>query len=99
MQPEQAQQEQTQEQKFGQRLIMMDGMTIENASCGYAEGNLWCWLPGYTMQAAAAIFFDPSKTGKITFEYGEMTDVYEGFTNCASLLSSPDQISVCMKKG
>lgn len=88
------------QQKTGQRLILLDGTIIENGSCGYADGNLWCWITGYTMQQAAAIFFDPDKTGKIIFEYGEMSDEYEGFTNCINLfIDSDGKVSVCLVRG
>ena len=88
------------EQKTGQRLILLDETTIENGSCGYADGHLWCWIKGFTMQQAAAIFFDPQKTGKIVYEYGEMSDEYEGFTNCTNLfINSDGQISVCLVRG
>lgn len=88
------------EQKTGQRLILMDGTTIEDGSCGYSTGCLWCWVHGYTMTEAAQIFFDPSKTGRIIFEYGEMSDTYEGFTNCTNLFIDTDgQVSVCLTKG
>lgn len=98
--PEQVTQEQTtQEQKIGQRLILKDGTTIEDGTCGYADGHLWCWLPGFTMQEAAQIFFDPEKTGRITFEYGEFTDVYEEFTVCTNLFVNADKIDVCLIRG
>ena len=87
-------------ERTGRRLILMDGTRIENGSCGYAEGRVWCWITGYTMPEAAAVFFDPAKTGRITFEYGEMSDVYEGYTVCTNLLINDDgQVSVCLKKG
>ena len=87
-------------QKTGQRLIFKDGTTIENGSCGYSQGFLWCWIHGYTMQEAAAIFFDPNKTGKITYEYGEMSDDYVGFTNLTNLFIDVDgQVSACLTRG
>lgn len=87
-------------QKTGQRLIFDDGTTIENGSCGYSNGSLWCWITGFTMPQAAAIFFDPSKTDKITYEYGAMTDEYEGFTNCTNLFIDNDgQVSACLVRG
>lgn len=86
-------------EKKGQRLILADGTTIENGSCGYASAHLWCWLPGSTMQEAAALFFDASKTARIVYEYGEMSDVYEGFTVCTNLFIDDGQISVCLVKG
>ena len=83
----------------GKRLILNDGTTIENGQAGYSEGILWCFFAG-TMQQAANIFFDPSKTGKIIFQYGEMEEVYEGFTNCTSINMDVDgNVSVCLKKG
>ena len=88
------------EQKTGQRLILMDGTVIENGNCGYSAGSLWCWVHGFTMPEAAQIFFDPSKTGKIVYEYGQMTDEYEGFTNCVNLFVDVDgKVSACLVKG
>lgn len=87
-------------QKTGQRLIFDDGTTIENGSCGYSSGSLWCWVHGFTMPEAAQIFFDPSKTGKIVYEYGEMSDEYEGFVNCTNLFIDGDgQVSACLVRG
>jgi hypothetical protein len=78
----------------------MDGTTIENGSCGYAGGKVWCWVKGFTMPQAAAIFFDPQKTGKIVFEYGQMSDTFEGYTNCINLFIDTDgQISACLIRG
>lgn len=88
------------ETKTGRRLIFQDGTTIEDAHCGYSDGNVWCWFPNYTMQAAAAILFDPQKTGVIVFEYGNMTDRYEDFTVCTTIFIDGDgTVSGCLKKG
>lgn len=87
------------EQKEGQRLILNDGTIIENGRCGYADGHLWCWVTGYTMQTASAVFFDPDKTSKIIYEYGEMSDEYDDFINCTNLFIDNDgQVSVCLVK-
>ena len=83
----------------GRRLILKDQTTIENGECGLSGGRLWCWLPEFTMAQAAALFFDPEKTDRITFEYGEMQEVYEGFTNCVNLFTEVGQVSVCMTRG
>ena len=84
----------------GQRLIFADGTTVEDAACGYSEGFLWCWLPHYTMPAAAAIFFEPAKTERIVFEYGAMSNEYEGFTTCTNLfIDESQQVSGCLKGG
>ena len=84
----------------GQRLILKDGPVIENGSAGLADGFLWLWFAGYSLGEAAMIVFDPSKTSRIIFQYGEDEDVYNGFTNCVSLsIDSDGRISVCMTKG
>lgn len=83
----------------GRRLILADGTVIDGGEAGYADGFLRCWFDGYTMREASVIFFDPEKTAVIVFEYGEMKDRYEGFTNCRSISVSADGlISVCMTK-
>lgn len=83
-----------------EKLILMDGTVIENGTAGYDQGFLWCYLRGYTITQAAQIFFDPSKTGKIIFQYGEMSDEYDGFTNCTAILIDADGVvSVCLEGG
>lgn len=87
-------------QKTGQRLILNDGTTIENGRCGYSDGHLWVWITGYTMMQAAGIFFDPAKTSRIIYEYGEMSNEYDGFTSCINLMIDTDgMISVCLIRG
>ena len=83
----------------GIRLILNDGTIIENGRAGYAEGCLWCYLIGYTMQQAAMLFLDDSKTARIVFQYGEMEDEYEGYTNCVNIHIDMDgKVSVCMTR-
>ena len=83
----------------GRRLILMDGTQIEDGSCGYADRRLWCYVKNYTMPQAAQVFLDPSKTGKIIFQYGDMSDEYDGFTYCTNIFLDEDQVSVCLRKG
>lgn len=88
------------EELRGQRLILKSGITIENGTAGYAEGNLWFHFTGMTLPVAASMFFDPENTELIRYQYGEMEDRYEGFTYCRQISISTDgQISVCLKKG
>lgn len=87
-------------QKTGQRLILMDGTQIEDGKAGYSDGRLWCWVTGYTLAEAAAIFLDPAKTGKIVYEYGEMSTEYDGFTSCTNLFIDNDgKVYACLAKG
>ena len=84
----------------GQRLILNDETVIENGSAGFSGGVLWLFVP-LTMQAAAQTFLDPEKTAKIIFQYGEMQDEYEGYTDCTVLNKDVfgNNVNVCMRKG
>lgn len=83
----------------GRRLILNDGTVLEDAQAGYDSGVLWCYVPGITMQQAAVLFFDPAKTQKIVFQYGEMENTLEGFTVVTAMLQNEDQVSIGLRKG
>ena len=52
------------------------------------------------MQQAAVLFFDPSKTSRIEFDYGDMQNVYEGYTNCFNLGIDVDgKVTVGLTRG
>ena len=85
-------------EKTGQRLIL-GSLTIENGSCGLSDGFLWCWVTGYSLPEAANIFFNSGYTQKIIYEYGEMSDEYDGYTNCIHLSIDNGQVSACLVKG
>lgn len=88
------------QEKRGRRLILADGTRLENSTAGYAEGFLWCYVHEMSMPETAALFFDPAKTATITFEYGEMTDVYHGMTQCRVIGEDMEGVvSVCLAKG
>lgn len=84
----------------GRRIILNDGTILEGGEAGYSQGFLWVWFMGYTLQQAALMFFDTSKTSKIIFQYGEMESVYEGFTTVMNLgIDVDNKVSVCLTKG
>lgn len=85
-------------QTHGHRLILADGTEIENGRAGYDAGYLVLWLPGYTMAEAAAVAFNPLKTDRIVFQYGEMEDEYEHFTTCTTLNMQENEIVVSLRK-
>lgn len=86
------------QQKTGRRIILKDKTVYENGECGYAEGSLWCYVPGVTAADVLPKFLKPSATKRIVFEYGEMSDVYEDYTVLSTVLTEPNQVSICMKK-
>lgn len=85
----------------GRKLILNDGTILEGSEAGYADGFLWLYLVGLSIQQAAAIAFNPDKTRKIIFQYDTMQDTYDGFTDCVDIHMNYDgsQVAVCMKKG
>lgn len=83
----------------GTRLILNNGTTIEGGSAGYASGNLWLYFTGYTMMEIATMFCNPEVTSHIVFQYGEMEDVYDGYTSCINMNIDIDgNASVCLTK-
>ena len=84
----------------GRRLVLNDGTTIENGEAGLFNNHLWLYITGMTLSAVAGLFFDPSKTARIVFQYGDMEDVYTGYVNCTDLsINNDGRVSVCMEKG
>ena len=81
----------------GRRLVFADGTIIENGEAGYADGVLACFIRGKSIAEVFFIFNDPDKARRIVFQYGEMQDVYEGFTQIAYLLDG-DRISVGLRR-
>ena len=80
------------------RLILNDGTVIENGGAGDAGRTLWLTLPGYTMQKAAETAFNAGKTARIEHEYGNVKDVYEGYTRCTAIMDEDTRISIGMVK-
>ena len=83
----------------GQRLILNDGTVLENARAGLSSGFLWLRIPGKTFWEVADIVRDAEKMQHLIFQYGEMEDVYEGYTVCTMIMVDDDKISVSMVKG
>lgn len=82
----------------GRRLILADGTRIENGEAGKVSGMIWCYLPGWTVIQAAQVFTNQNKTSEIRFQYGEMEDIFSGYTNCTNIMTGDGRISVGMAK-
>lgn len=83
----------------GERLILMDRTEIEDGRAGEADGRLWLWFGGMSLSEAAAIAFNPEKTGRIRYQYGAMEDVYTGYTDCTNIGIGPDGlISISLRR-
>ena len=64
------------------KIILKSGSEYPVDWCGARNGVLSAQLMDdtMTMTEAATAFSDAEATGKITYQYGEMTDDYEGYT-------------------
>ena len=85
----------------GRRLIMNPGpnqIELPGSDAGYAEGVLWLYIQGQTLAQAFAFLSDPANTAVIRYEYGEMSDVYEGFTHLTTLMEREGEVSAALKK-
>ena len=80
----------------GRQLKLNDGTIIPDGEAGLSGGFLWSYLPGYTIQQAAAVAFDANKTSVIEFDYGDMEDTFTGYTACVNISAEDGQASVCL---
>lgn len=84
----------------GRRVILADGRVHEGCECGFADEVLVVYLKdGTTLMDAAVEFSDPDKTVRIRFEYGDMYDIYDGFTVLRSVYADYDEVTVMLKRG
>lgn len=82
----------------GRQLRLNDGTTYPNGSAGLAEGFLWCTIPGGRLEKIAPVFLNKEKTTVILYDYGEMQDRFEGFTQVWAMQTAADSCSVCLVK-
>lgn len=80
-------------------IVLNNGTVIDDGSVGLSEGFLWLFLPGFTMQDAAAIAFDTEAVRRIVWQAGEDEYVYTGYTVCVNIHQDDGQIAVCLVKG
>lgn len=82
-------------------LELADGTVLENASCGYSNRNLWCWVPKKTMAECFQMFSDLEKTKVIRCHYYTESITYNGFTDLLTVQKTENetgetQINICM---
>lgn len=82
----------------GRRIVMADGTELMDAEIGYANRHIWCHLKNITLPMAYDLFSNPQKTGTLIFDYGDMRDVYEGFTQVNTIKISEYGVDVRMDK-
>lgn len=82
----------------GRRIVMADGTELMDSEIGYSNQHIWCFLKNITLPVAYDLFSNPQKTGTLIFDYGEMQDVYEGFTQINTIKISEDGVDVRLDK-
>lgn len=80
-------------------IKMNDGTVLQNASIGYADGVIWCYIKGENIVNMFALFADPEKTKHLEFHYGEMVDVYDGFIVIGAALQNETKAQIMLRKG
>ena len=78
----------------GRRVVMADGTELIDATIGYANRHIWCYLQNITLPVAYDLFSDPQKIGTLVFDYGDMQDVYEGFTELHTIQRSENGVDI-----
>lgn len=82
----------------GRRIIFADGTAYEDAVIGYSHGVIWCYTVGKTLAEVFMDFMNPQKTAVLRCQYGEMEDVYEGYTHIGAILEDDGEIKIRMEK-
>lgn len=85
----------------GRSLILIPGpnqIELPGSEAGYAEGVLWLYIRGQSLAQAFAVLSDPANTAVIRYEYGEMADIFEGFTHLTTLMEREGEVSAALKK-
>lgn len=98
---EEIEEERAEPARTGRRLVFHDGSQLENAEAGAVQDMLTLFLKDtLTMSQAAALAFNTEKLSVITFQYGEMDDVYEGYTQLKTLTNDPyDGVIMTLVRG
>lgn len=82
----------------GRKVVMADGTELLDAEIGYTDQHIWCFLKNVTFPEAYDLFSDPLKTQVLIFDYGDMQDVHEGFTELHTIKKTEDGVNVRMNK-
>lgn len=86
------------ENKTGRRLIFANGIVWENTELGAADGTVWLFLYGVTLMQALPVITNPEATREITFEYGEMSETYTGYTHLKTITEDATGCQACLVK-
>ena len=84
---------------MGERKIFLNNGTVfDNSNCGLADGYLWCWIKGSTLEEVVPLFFNPENTKTIKYQIGTTFASYIGYTSVRFTRRDSDGCSICMTK-
>lgn len=82
------------------RVILADGTVINDCTIGITASGIWINARGMDIVRAAQLFSDPKRTQTMRFEYGDMYDEVEGFTQVSVFnCDDPQVIKIRMVGG
>ena len=82
----------------GRRLIFANGITWEGTELGAADGTVWLFLYGITLMQALPVITNQAATEKIIFQYGEMSETFEGYTHLKVITEDATGCQACLVK-
>lgn len=82
------------------RLILNDGTIIDSGQAWLVTGVLRCFFNGYTINEAATLFLDATKTAHIIYDNGETQETFDGYTICTSIdMDVEGYVHIGLEKG
>ena len=82
----------------GRRIIFANNVRLEGAEAAFDGRTVWLFMYGKPMKDTLPLVSNPKVTNKITFQFGEMEQVYEGFTHLKALTEDETGSQACLIK-
>lgn len=83
---------------MNRRYILLHDGTELPGTIGFSDGVIWCYIPGVSILDVFPAFSAPEKTKRLEFHYGEMKDVYDGYTSIGAMLQDETQVKIMLRK-
>jgi len=73
-------------------ILLRNDIVLENASCGYSDRYLWCWIPDQKLVYVFELFSDPENLKTIQCKFLNQRTLYKGFTELMAIQKSEDSM-------
>ena len=80
-------------------LILNDGTRLVVSYCGANAGYLWIDVYEKSFYECAYLFSNQKLTSRMVYEFGEMHQEYEGYTELTVVMAEDDYVKVALKRG